>query len=62
MTKIDDEIDELLLWLCSNDDLIASLWKRGVSPTEIADKMSFLSECRDADNLRAEMIEAAKCK
>lgn len=54
--------NRLPVCICPNDDLIEVLWLRGVPPTMIADKMSFLSECRDAENLWAKMIEAAKCK
>lgn len=41
-------------------ELIEILWERGVPPTAIADQMAFLNECRDAENLRSELLAAKK--
>lgn len=43
-------------------ELIEILWERGVPPTAVAERMAYLSECRDAENLQAELLAAKKKK
>ncbi len=48
-------IREFPLKVCSDGALIQELWERGVSSTKIADALAYLDECRDAENLRAQL-------